>query len=102
MKTLNRLFLVVLAAALVGAVYAMHTNATQFTLGHATYFALKYPWLKEVREVTLFALLAWCLLFVKREPTFVRLGLVALIVACALMYLPPHEVDGSFLHLPWH
>jgi hypothetical protein len=89
MKTLNRLLLVVLSVALLAAVWAMHSGMTQVHFTHETYYAIKWPWLRDVREVCLFCVLGWCVLFVRREPAFVRLGLVAIILAFAIMNIPP-------------
>jgi hypothetical protein len=97
MKTLNRLLLVLLAAALLGATYAMHTGMTHITIGHDNYYTMKWPWLSNVHQVALYGLLAWCLFFVKSEPLFVRIGLFAVILAFILMALPAKE---GFDNLP--
>jgi hypothetical protein len=89
MKTLNRLFLLTLSLALLGAVYAMQSGMTQVNLTHETFYAIKWPWLRDVREVSIFGVLGWCVLFVRREPVFVRIGLIAVILAFGIMNLPP-------------
>ena len=89
MKTLNRLLLLLLCAALLGATYAMHTGTTQLSIGHDNFYTLKWPWLSNVHQVALYALLGWCVLFVKRETALVRVGLIAVILAFIIMALPP-------------
>jgi hypothetical protein len=88
MKTLNRLLLLALSLALVAAVYAMQSNTTQISVGHETLYHMRWPWLHEVREVSIFAILIWSFIFVKREAAFVRIGLAALIIAFTLQNLP--------------
>jgi hypothetical protein len=98
MKTLNRLLLVLLSLALLITTYAMHTSATQITLGHDSFYSIKWPWLHEVRETCIFAVLGWCLLFLQSQPTFARIGLAAVIIAFIMMNVPlNHE---GFLHIP--
>jgi hypothetical protein len=102
MKTLNRLLLVLLSVALLVAVYLMHSGTTQLTVGHETLSSIKWPWLHEIREATIFAVLGWCLLFLRRDPTFARIGLAAVILAFAIMNWP----FAHAWHLPelpsWH
>ena len=103
MRMLNRLLLVVLVIALLGAVYGMHTNTTQITLCHDNFYHIKWPWLQEVRQVSIFGVLIWCLLFVRKEPLWVRFGLVALIFAFAIMALPPKSGNpADILQKIWH
>jgi hypothetical protein len=97
MKTLNRLLLLLLAFALVLSSYAMHAGITHATIGHEnTYtYNLKWPWLANVREFSLYAVLVWSFLFVRSQPVFVRIGLVSVILAFVIMALPPkvmHEI----------
>jgi len=102
MKTLNRLFLLALSLTLVCAVFAIHTGTTQVTVGHETFSHIKLPWLRELREVSLFGVLIWCVLFLRREPTLARVGLVAVIVAFAVITLPP-RIFKQPISLPgWH
>lgn len=101
MKTLNRLLLLALAIALVGAAYAIYDGTTQLTLGHTTVYHTREPWLHEVREVSLFGVLIWCLLFVRSQPAFVRVGLVAVILACAIMVAPPHILKEPITLPDW-
>jgi hypothetical protein len=102
MKTLNRLLLVLLSLALLAAVYLMRSNTTQIDIGHDSFYTIKWPWLHEVREGSIFGVLGWCLLFLRRDPTFARVGLAAVIAAFVIMNWPfNHDV-----HLPampaWH
>jgi hypothetical protein len=90
MKTLLRLLLLVLSAALLIAVYLQHTHTTELSFRHETLYTIKWPWVTEVRKWSLFAILGWCILFAKSEPTFVRLGLVAITIAFVVMLLPFH------------
>jgi hypothetical protein len=89
MKTLNRLFLLALSLTLLASVYAMHSGMTQVNFSHETYYAIKWPWLRDVREIGIFGVLGWCVLFVRREPAFVRMGLMAVILSFGIMNLPP-------------
>ena len=92
MKTLNRLLLLILSVALLAAVYLMHTHTTQIKIGHDSFYSIKWDWLDDVREGSLFGLLGWCLLFLRREPTFARIGLAAVIIAIAMAFMnwPSH------------
>ena len=103
MKTLSRILLIVLSLALLAAVCAMHAGMTQINVGHDTHYRIKWPWLHEVRETAIFGVLVWCLLFLRREPTFARIGLAAVILAFAIMNLPAalaKELPG--LPPVWH
>jgi len=102
MKTFNRLLLVVLSLSLLAAVYAMHSGMTQVGVGHDTFSTIKWPWLHEVREVSIFGVLGWCLCFLRREPTFARVGLAAVILAFVIMNLP--VAHAKEFHAPpnWH
>jgi hypothetical protein len=102
MKTLNRFLLVALAVTLLAATYAMQTGMTQVNFGHATFYAIKWPWLHEVREICIFAVLGWCLLFTQREPVFVRIGLIALILTFVIMNLSPHFAKELPTPPNWH
>jgi hypothetical protein len=103
MKTLNRLLLLALATALLGATYAMHTGMTHVSIGHDNYYTMKWPWLSDVHQVALYAVLGWCLLFVKSEPLLVRVGLIAVLLAFIIMALPPKAGDPSaLLKSVWH
>lgn len=102
MKTLNRLLLILLSLTLVATVYLMHSGTTQLTLGHDSFYSVKWPWLHEVREISIFAVLGWCLLFLRREPTFARIGLAAVILAFVIMNWPLAH-DWHLPELPvWH
>ena len=102
MKTLNRLFLLALAATLVGTAYAMYMNTVEIPLIHETYSKNHNPWLEEARHISLFGVLIWCVLFVRSEAFWVRVGLIAIIAAFSLQLLPPHILKHP-LDLPsWH
>ena len=88
MRTLNRLLLLVLSVALVATVWIMHLNMTRIEIGHETFYHIRWPWLQNVRDWSLFGALAWCLIFAQSETTFVRIGLVAVIVALVVMLVP--------------
>ncbi len=102
MKTLNRLLLLALATALVLSALVSYSNITEIPVLHDTYYHIKYPWLLEVRHVSLFGVLVWCVLFVRSEPFFVRIGLMAVILAFTFILLPPHILRHP-IDLPgWH
>jgi hypothetical protein len=88
-KTLARIVLIVLGSMLLASVLAM-----QVDYGHETLYRIHYPWLREVREVSIFS--------VRRDPALVRLGLVALILAFAVMNLPLNEVHSAVTLPHWH
>lgn len=88
MKTLNRLLLIILCVALVAATYGMYLNTTQEVHNHTVRYLIKWPYLHEIRQWSLFAVLVWCLVFAKSQPTFVRLGLAAVIVTLVIMLVP--------------
>ncbi len=90
MKTLLRLLLLVLSAALLVAVYLQHTHTTELAFRHQTLFTIKEPLATEIRKWSLFAILGWCILFAKSEPTFVRIGLAAITISFAVALLPFH------------
>ncbi len=92
MKTLNRLLLLLLALTLLVTTYAMHAGMTRASIGHEMTYTLKWPWLSEVREISLYGVLGWCVLFVRSQPAFVRIGLVTVILAFVLMALPPKVI----------
>jgi hypothetical protein len=96
-KTLARIVLIVLGSMLLASVLAM-----QVDYGHETLYRIHYPWLREVREVSIFGVLIWCTLSVRRDPALVRLGLVALILAFAVMNLPLNEVHSAVTLPHWH
>ena len=103
MKTLNRIFFLGLVAALVASACALYSGGmTEISLGHDTFYHLKWPWLHNVREVSLFAVLVWCLLFLRREPTLARIGLVAVLLAFAFMTLPPRIFKHPLEVPSWH
>jgi len=102
MKTLNRLLLLALAVTLVGSVYLMYMNTVEIPVLHETYYKSKYPWLLEARHISLFGVLIWCVLFARSEPVWVRLGLVAVLLAVAIPLLPPHLLRHPSDLPSWH
>jgi len=106
MKTLNRLLLLGFALTLVASAFAIYSGTTQVTIGHDTFSHIRQPWLHEVREVSLFGVLIWCLLFLRGEPALSRVGVIAVILACSAMVLPP-KIFKEKITLPslpesWH
>jgi len=91
MKTLSRLVILVLSIALVAATYMAHMNMTHIAIGHDNYYTMKSPWLSDIREISLYGVLIWCILFAKSETTFVRIGLIAVVLAFILMAFPAKE-----------
>ncbi len=101
-RLLNRIILIALVVALLAAVYATHANMTQINFGHDTLYAFKWTWLHQVREVCIFGILAWSLFFLRGEPLFARIGLAAVIIALAVMNLPPHLIKELPVPPGWH
>jgi hypothetical protein len=95
MKTLSRLLLLGLAVTLVASVVAIHANITEVPYGHDTYYTMRYPWLHNARQISLFGVIIWCLLFLRSEPVFARIGLVALLLSFTVMALPPKVLKDS-------
>ncbi len=89
MKTFNRLLLVLLSVALLTATCSIYSGTTRSSFGHDTFYTFKWPWLLTMRHASLFGVLIWCVLFVKREPLFVRVGLMAVILALVIIIIVP-------------
>ncbi len=86
MKTLNRLLLILLAAAVLGSAYGKYTGTTHVAIGHDTIYTIHYPWLQKVWEVSLLGALVWSAIFLRREPTLARIGIIAVAAASALLF----------------
>jgi hypothetical protein len=95
MKTLSRLLLLALAVTLVASVVAIHADITEIPSGRSTYYAMHEPWLQKARQISLFGVTIWCLLFVRREPMFARIGLIALLLSFTVTALPPKVLKDS-------
>ncbi len=95
MKTLSRLLLLGLALTLVGSVIAIHANITEVPTVRGATYAMHAPWLHNVHQIGLFGTIIWCLLFLRREPVFARIGLVALLLSFTIMALPPKVLKDS-------
>jgi hypothetical protein len=102
MRILTRLLLLALAVTLLAASYGMYSGTRSLTIGHDTFYNFKWPWLHEVRQISLFGTLIWCLLFVKRDSAWVRFGLIAVILASLLIILPPNSIKHPVLPASWH
>jgi len=102
MKTLSRLLLLALAVTLVGSVIAIHADITEVPTGHDTYYTMHAPWLHHAHEISLFGVIIWCLLFLRSEPVFARIGLVALLLSFTVMALPPKVLKDSPALKNWH
>lgn len=94
MRLLSRILLLALVCTLFGAAWYAHQGMAQITIGHDTYYRVSGTWLRNARETGLFGTLAWCVIFARRDPLFVRIGLVAAILALGLMLLPPKTVQS--------
>ena len=81
MKTLNRALLIILCVVLLAAVLGSNEEATRKIQDHVVSYVGQWRGLLEALEFSLFGILIWCVLFVKKEPTFVRIGLVAVMLA---------------------
>jgi hypothetical protein len=88
MKLLRRILLLALCLGLMGAVVIGHLNSSRISYGHDTLYVIKWPWIHEVREWSLYGILGWCLLFARSETTFVRIGLITIGLAFIIMSLP--------------
>ncbi len=88
MKTILRFLLLLCCAALLIAVYATHLATTQSVHEHEIRYLTRWPHLHELHQWSLFAILGWCIVFAKSEPTFVRIGLATIVVTYVIMLLP--------------
>ena len=88
MKILLRLLLLILCVALLVAVGGMYLGTTRHSHQYIVTTIEKWRGLREIRLGSLFAILAWCLIFARSEPTFVRIGLIAIALSFAVVYLP--------------
>ena len=88
MKTWSRILLIVLCLALLIASSGMHFGTTLSIHGHNSRYAIKWPELLRLRQIAFFGVLAWGVIFAKRDPTFVRVGLITMILSLAITLLP--------------
>ena len=91
MTKLWRLLLLVLCVVLLASVTGMHLQTRAQVDGHETYYTFGSPWLLEARDLSLYGVLAWCIVFVRRDPLMVRAGLAAVTIALLLLTLPVLE-----------
>ncbi len=61
----------------------MYSHTTEASYFHWTYYVFRWPWLLEVRQGCFYGILIWCVVFARSEINFVRLGLMAVILAFA-------------------
>ena len=97
MRTLSRLLLLILCLGVLASAVGTWNESAPFSHGHDSWYILKYPWLRVVREWSLWGDLGWCIIFARREPALVRLGLVCALVTLIIMELPPRTLQ----HAPW-
>jgi hypothetical protein len=102
MKTLSRLLLAALAVTLVVSVIAIHANITETPTLHGATYTVHEPSLHHAHQISLFGVIIWCLLFVRSEPLFTRIGLVALLLSFTVMALPPKVLKDSPALRNWH
>ena len=95
MKTLSRLLLLALALTLVGSVVAIHADITEVSGPRGAIYTMPHPWLNHAHQISLFGVIIWCLLFLRSEPVFARIGLVALLLSFTVMALPPKVLKDS-------
>jgi hypothetical protein len=93
MRTLSRLLLLILCAALLIATWGLYTETTRGSYFHETWYTLRYPGLRDVRQWSLWGDLAWCIIFVRRDPVLVRVGLIAIALSFAIMAMPPRALE---------
>jgi hypothetical protein len=86
LKTLNRLFILLLAAAVLGSAYGKYTGTTHVTIGHDNIYTIHYPWLQKVYVFSLLGSLIWSAVFLRREPNLARIAIVAVAAATALLF----------------
>jgi hypothetical protein len=92
---LFRLVFLLLCAALIASTWWLHLATTVSFSEHGTFYTQVHPWLRQIREWSMFGVLAFCLLIARRDPAFTRIGLLAVIAALALELIPPREVQQT-------
>jgi hypothetical protein len=90
-----RILFLLLCAALVASTWWEHMSTTVSFWGHDTFYTQVHPWLRQIRQGSLFGVLAFCVLIVRRDPAFTRIGLLAVIASLALLLIPPREVHQT-------
>jgi len=88
MNLLKRILLLLFCVALLVAVGVMYLETTRHSTNHIVTYLEKWRGLREIRQGSLYGILAWCILFARSEPTFVRIGLMTIIAAFVIMALP--------------
>ena len=89
---LIRVVFLLLCAALLVSTWWLHLSTTVSFYGHDTFYTQVHPWLRQIQQWSIFGVLGGCVLLARRDATFTRIGLLAVIAALALQLIPPREV----------
>jgi len=92
---LIRIVFLLLCAALLVSTWWLHLSTTVSFYGHDTFYTQVHPWLRQIEQGSLFSVLALSFLIARRDPTFTRIGLLAVIASLALAIVPPREVHQA-------
>ncbi len=92
---LIRVVFLLLCAALLVSTWWLHLSTTVSFSGHDTFYTQVHPWLRQIRQGSLFGVLAFCILIARRDSAFTRIGLLAVIASLALELIPPREVHQA-------
>lgn len=92
---LLRVVFLLLCAALLVSTWWQHLSTTVSIASHDAIYTQVHPWLGQIRQWSLFGVLVFCFLLARRDPTFTRIGLLAVIAALALVLVPPREMHET-------
>jgi hypothetical protein len=92
---LIRVVFLLLCAALLVSTWWLHLSTTVSIARHGAIYTQVHPWLGQIHQWSMFGVLAFCVLLARRDPTFTRIGLLAVIAALALELIPPREVNQT-------
>jgi len=97
MKTLARVLLLLLCAALLAATFCMSIKTTPNIHEHVILVIHRWSELYNVKLWSMLGILTWCVFFAKSEPLLVRFGLTVVIAAMAFTSLAvkAHELLPS-------
>jgi len=96
---LIRLLFLALCAVLILSTWWTYTSVTVSFLEHDTFYTQVHPWLRPVRQWSLFGVLIFCVLVARRDPLFTRIGLLTVVASLTIMLVPPREIHQTVTKL---
>jgi hypothetical protein len=94
MKLLGRLLLLAFGTALVVSTWSQSGFGTPWSSLHDLLHRYG-AWLRDVRDCSMFAVLILCLLVVRRDPLFTRIGIACVLAALTITVIPPRVVHQA-------